>query len=39
MKLIIAGSRDFNDVQLTLKSFLEFSNEITSETGVVEYEV
>ena len=36
MKLIIAGSRDFNDVQLALRSFLEFSNEITSETGVIE---
>ena len=36
MKLIIAGSRDFNDIRLALSSFLEFSNEITSETGVTE---
>lgn len=34
MKLIIAGGRDFNDLKLALSSFLELSNEITSNTGI-----
>ena len=34
MKCIIAGGRDFDDIDLALSSFLLLSNDITSNTGV-----
>lgn len=36
MKLIIAGGRDFNDLQLALKSYFELCAEVTSNTGTPE---
>lgn len=36
LKVIIAGGRDFTDVQLGLSEFLIFSNEVTQEYGLVE---
>jgi len=36
LKVIIAGGRDFTDVQFGLNEFLIFSNEITQEIGLVE---
>lgn len=36
LKVIIAGGRDFTDVQLGLSEFLIFSNEVTQEHGLTE---
>ena len=36
MKLIIAGGRDFDDLQLALKSYFELCTEITLKTGIPE---
>lgn len=36
MKLIIAGGRDFNDLQLALKSYFELCAEVASNTGTHE---